>query len=232
MRFTFVRGFAIVAAFALAACGGRTMVPMSQPASGFPAFDNVAPSTSDPCPTLSKDGLWYFHGPCLAEDVKKSSTEFKFKGYKGITQTVKYPAVSGSVAANTTFVTAEGTGNSDITGTFSGEKFPIYGSKDVKCLGASSSSEKCAGKAVVYDLLVNASTNSVTFTGSPSIALTAPTVLKHKHQCTLNQFIQSRGYQVTPVQGKIEKGAVTLPVDTFSFHLNSHTIEVFAVSCM
>jgi hypothetical protein len=229
LRVIIAHGLAIFTVLALTACGSRSMVPSQTPASAFSYTGDVAPSATDPCKTLSTEGLWFFHGPCILESVKKSGTTYALKALAGITQTVKLQAVSGSVPANTGVVTAEGIGKSDITGTFSGKTFPLYGSD---CVNASSSATTCTGKAIVYDILVNISANSVTFTGSPSITLTAPTPLKHKKKCTLNQWngVGSQ-YLVTPVTGNIKKGKVTLPVYPSSFHLNTHTVDTFAISC-
>jgi hypothetical protein len=229
MRATITRGLVIFSVLALTACGSRGTLPSQTPASGFSFTGDIAPSATDPCKTLSTEGLWYFHGPCILENVKKSGTTFALKKLAGITQTVKLQAVSGSAPANTGIVTAEGTGKSDITGTFSGRTFPLYGSD---CVNTSSSATACAGKAIVYDILVNISENDVTFTGSPLITLTAPTPLKHKKKCTLNQWNGTGSeYLVTPVTGNVKKGKVTLPVFASPFHLNGHTIDTFAISC-
>ena len=230
----FVRYFCFFAALALAACGGRSIVPMQSPFTALSFDGNAVANATDPCETLSKDGIWYFHGPCLAQDVKKTSTTYKLKAYKGIAQTLKYPALSASLPANSTLITGEGTGSSDITGTFTGTKFPLYGAKGVPCVNGSGSSGSCVGTALVYDLLANATANNAMFTGSPSIALVARS-LKHDRSCVLNQLIQ-RGagwaWEVTPVGSFTKKDTVSLPTDSISFHVDSHTIEVLAVSCL
>jgi hypothetical protein len=83
-------------------------------------------------------------------------------------------------------------------------------------------------------LLANDSTSvSVEFVGSPSIELTAAKILKHKHQCTLDQFRSSSGaYEITPVVGTVRKGTVKLPVSTTPFFLGSHIFGVYVVSCV
>jgi hypothetical protein len=234
MRFTIMRGVAIFTVLALTACG-RGMVPVQTPASGFSFSGAAVQNAADPCETLSKEKLWYFHGSCLAEKVNGADgTAFQLTSYKGITELLELTPVSGSVPANTSFVTGDGTGSSDITGTYKGEKFPLYDSKGAPCISPTSSATKCAGKAIVYDLLFNDSKNEVTFMGSPSVLLTAPTPLKHQKTCTLNQLVQSGGkwaYQVTPVTGKIKNGKVTLPVYPFSVQFVAHSFKVLAISC-
>ncbi|HTU82508.1 MAG TPA: hypothetical protein VMF61_10285 [Candidatus Acidoferrales bacterium] len=246
MRFTLVRVLAFFGVLALAACGGSGITPMQPgmasqafaPASAvdasFPFRGDLVPDVTDPCKTLSTEGLWYFKGSCLGEDVKKSGTVYKLKVYRGITQTLSYPATSGTVAPKTELVTGEATGKGDITGSLSGSKFPLFGS--VKCTGGSSSgTTACPGKALMYDLLVNvsASTNA-NFVGSPSMTFKGATALKGKHTCVLDQLIQSGGswaYQVTPVTGPVKKGSVTIPEHPGTFTIDHHGISVLAVSC-
>ncbi|MBV8153021.1 MAG: hypothetical protein JO192_13065 [Candidatus Eremiobacteraeota bacterium] len=229
------RCFVVCTIASLAACGGRNVVPVPSTFAGpsFVGFD--VPNAGKPCQTLSHQGVWFFHGSCTSAYVKSGKTTFKLKAYKGITQTVQYPAVSGSVPAKTTFVTGEATGNGDVTGKFQGQKFPIFGSKKVPCIDQSGSPQTCNGKAVVYDLLVNGTTNTVNFTGSPSFAIRAPTILKPWRSCILQQMIQAGSgfaYQQTPVAQFVKNGRVTLPVYPSSFHMNAHTVEVFAIDCI
>lgn len=229
-----VRSFVIFATLGLTACGGSAVVPpQSSGPSSIPFTASLVPDITDPCQTLSKEGLWYFHGSCLGESVKSKATLFKLKSYKGILQTLHFPAVSGSVHSGTKIVAGEGTNTKDITGKFQGTKFPFYASSGVQCVNQYGSATGCAGKAVIYDLLVNDSENSVTWTGSPSIMLESKKAFKHKKNCTLNQMISEGGwaYQLTPVTGLIKKGKVTLPVFSMSFGISAHTLEVLAVSC-
>ena len=155
------------------------------------------------------------------------------KSYKGISQTLRFPSLSGSVPSGTKIVVGEGTTAKDITGTFEGTKFPIYGSSSVPCVNQYGSATGCAGKAVIYDGLVNPGQSGVTWNGSPAITLESSTAFKHKKHCTLNQLIADGGwaYQSTPVTGVIKKNKVTLPVFATSYSVNAHTINVLAVSC-
>jgi hypothetical protein len=234
---TIVRLLAAAALIALAACGGRGVMPAQAPASGLSFAPNAGPSAVDPCATLGKSGLWYFHGSCLSENVKKSATTFKLKGYKGIAQTLKYPAASAGVPARTTFVTGEGTGKLDITGTYQKSKFPLYGSKGVPCINQSGSTEACSNTPFLYDLLVNDSANTVTFAGSPSIALFSHG-LKHFRSCILFQLIpigSAWAWQQTPVAEFVtRRERLMLPSypTQGGFHMNARTIEVFSVICL
>lgn len=232
MRFTFSRGIAVFAIVAVASCGGRGVVPTQPSNPGIPFAGTMAPSATNPCATLDKEGTWYFHGPCIAENVKQSATIFKLKSYRSVTQILKYPAVSGKAPAKTAFVTGEATGKKDVTGTFQGTKFPLYGSSSGPCVGNYGSAQACSGKAVVYDLMVNAGTTNVSFVGSPSITLTGK-VLRHKTTCTLNQLIRAGGwaYQATPVTATIAKGKVQLPQFPNTYNMDTHTVYVFAISC-
>jgi len=233
MRFSIVRGVAVFVIFALAACGGRAIVPTQSSAPGMPFTGDLAPRVTNPCATLGSEGVWHFHGSCLSANVKQSATLFKLKAYRGITQILKYPAVSGKAPSKTPLITGEATGHGDITGTFQGTKFPVYGSSSVPCVNQYGSAASCSGKAVLYDLMVNPGTTTVNFVGSPSVALTAGSVLKKKKTCTLNQMVQDGGwaYEPTPVTAAVKKGKVVLPTDGLPYHMDSHTVEVFAISC-
>lgn len=232
MLSTLVRRGGIIAVLALYACGSRAMVPVQSPASsGISLAGATVSHGGNPCQALSKQGLWYFHGSCLQEGVKAKATSFRLKPYKGITQTVRFPAYNGTVASGAKLVVGEGTNAKDITGTFQGSRFPLYGK--VPCVNQYGSSAACAGKAVIYDMFVNATSNGLNWSGSPAITLASGKALKRATTCTLNQMISQGGfsYQITPVTGTIKNGRVTLPVNPMSFGVSARTIDVLVVSC-
>src|SRR5262249_17953318 len=156
---------------------------------------------------------------------------FKLKSYKGITQTLTFGTVKGSVAPGTTFVVGDGTSDKDITGAFESTKFPIYGT--VQCWNQNNSQTACVGKAIVYDVVVNAGQTTVSWVASPSIAITAPNALAHKKRCTLNQMTPEGGfiYQVSTVTGKVKNGKVVLPHFKTTFTVGGQIATILAISC-
>jgi hypothetical protein len=232
MNCTLLRSAAFFCVFALAACGGRSIVPAQNPStSGAPFAPALSPDVTNPCKTVSSAGFWFFKGSCVAGNVKPKSTTFKLKSYKGITQTLSFGTVKGSVPPATTFVVGDGTSDKDITGTFENYKFPIYGT--VQCWNQNNSQTACVGKAIVYDLVVNASQTTVSWVATPSIAITAPAALAHKKRCTLNQMTPEGGliYFVSSVTGKVKNGKVVLPHLKTTFALGGQIATVLAISC-
>ncbi|MBV8374748.1 MAG: hypothetical protein JO302_04490 [Candidatus Eremiobacteraeota bacterium] len=239
MKFTLACAFATLGILAVAACGGRSVAP-TQPFEVMPqAFTPTSgPNGIDPCKKLSSF-TWYFKGPCIAQTIQKNSTEFKLKNYKGVAQSVTYPPPSGSVLGDTVFVTGEGTGRSDISGTSYGSKFPFYGTKGVPCENPSSSTVPCPGKLLMYDLMDDTSKNNLTFTAGPTFKFTTAKDLTGKSTCTVNELTQafsSSGsswfYIVSPVTGRVKDRSVIIPGNkTYKFEPAHNQMVVLAISC-
>lgn len=154
----------IVAAVALAACGGHGVVPAQGVA---PSISNGIASNgfaagpdgkTSPC---NIKGMYYFHGSCRPFNLNMTkATTVKlgqFAPYQGITITTTFSAFTNppkvqSVSA----VMGDAIGkNNDITGTVKGKAFPLYGAgKDCVYNGKPAT---CPGKPFVYAELINKS---------------------------------------------------------------------------
>lgn len=154
---------AIVAAIALAACGGHGVVPSQGVApalsNGFAAngFAAGPDAKKSPCDI---QGMYYFHGSCRTFSLnmtKATSVKLgQFGAYHGITITTTFSAFTNppnvqSVPA----VMGDAIGSGDITGLVKGKAFKLYG--DGKDCVYANKPATCPGKPFVYAELVNMS---------------------------------------------------------------------------
>jgi hypothetical protein len=90
--------------------------------------------------------------------------------YKGLTTTVGFP--SSDAPPQTPFIVGEGTNLTDITGTYGGVKFPLFGT--IPCLSVKGQTVPCqVGADFLYLIVINASpTTDVRFISTPKVTVT------------------------------------------------------------
>lgn len=195
----------VVAAFAvtgLAACAAQTVVPSSTQ-SGYPSAAAPAahrpfamtfqarfsPAAARPC---NISGIWYFKGSCVAYTMRSTGGTAKLKTFKGRAYSLGFP--KNNAPANTKFVIGDGTSSADIRGTLNGAPFPIYGK--VPCYDiVKAAIVPCPGQAIVYNLVLNGSSNTVNFSGTPKIVVTY-TGLSDYTKCQLDILAHSASQYV------------------------------------
>jgi hypothetical protein len=170
MRLLIIRSgaAAIVAAVALAACGGHGVVPQSvSQTSAFAPLSDVAQAVSPDKSPCNHPGMYYFLGSCAAFKLKMSGVTTVPLGsktpYKGIKITTTFGSGNGPAFDNppkgVSFVDAvmgDAIGKGDITGQVGGKSFPLYGAgKD--CVNGNGQAVFCSGKPFVYAELINMS---------------------------------------------------------------------------
>jgi hypothetical protein len=169
MRLTIISSVfaAVIAAAALAACGGHGVVPSQSFASGNSmamsnggsSFAALEDAKVHPCDI---SGLYYFHGNCVKFTLSvtgNTTVELgKFGAYHGIKITTTFSAMENppqgvkSVAA----IMGDAIGDGDITGTVKGKAFPLYGHGN-DCVNSQGKAVSCPGKPFVYAELINTS---------------------------------------------------------------------------
>ncbi|MGA8535438.1 MAG: hypothetical protein WB615_15120 [Candidatus Tumulicola sp.] len=184
MRLTIIgSGFAaVVAAAALAACGGHGTVPSQSFASGNSmamgdGASPFAPSENAKVHPCDVTGLYYFHGNCVKFTLsltKNTSVELgKFGAYHGIKITTTFSVMENppkgitSVAA----IMGDAIGDGDITGTVKGKAFPLYGHGE-NCVNSEGKKEFCPGKPFVYAELINTSKYTLKPKDTPKFYIT------------------------------------------------------------
>lgn len=158
---------AIVAAVALAACGGHGVVPQGvSQTSAFAPLNDVAQAVSPDASPCSIPGLYYFMGSCAAFHLKMNGTTVVPLGsktpYKGIKITTTFGAFENPPKVPyIDAVMGDAIGKGDITGKVGGKSFPLYGvGKD--CVSSNGQAEFCPGKPFVYAELINLSKGKYT----------------------------------------------------------------------
>ena len=210
---------------ALAACAGNATIPASQSAAQ-PLLAPAAPAAvaadpiarafvplagvraaGSPC---NISGFWYFRGLCAAFYMAKAGGTVALKPFLGVGVTLGFQ--KNNAPAKTTFIAGDGTSLKNITGTFKGKKFPLYGS--IGCVDYYGKATKCTGKALVYFVMINATTTTVKFSGVPSVTVSAATF--PGKTCRQNALVPSGntyvwGWVPSPVAPK--RGKVTFPTN-------------------
>jgi len=163
MRFSFIRTSAavVVASIALAACGGRGVVPTSS----VPGMTgNVAPAAASPCAYAKLP--WYFKGACVATTLTSKGGTVKLPAYKNITASITLGANTASGKVN--FIVGDATGHKDITPLAVTKAFPKY--SQTTC----SSKNGCPGTPIFYLEAANGSKATITFSKSTTFQVKAP----------------------------------------------------------
>ena len=183
---------AIVAAVALAACGGHGVVPSQSFASG-----NAVSTGSDALLNAVSDakvskcditGMYYFHGSCVPFNLNMNSNTTielgKYGAYHGIKITTTLSTIQNPPKGVKTipFIMGDAVGNGDITGQVKGKSFPLYGhGKD--CVNSQGKAEYCPGKPFVYAELINSSTHTLKPKDTPKFYITDSNGFPGKRLC-------------------------------------------------
>lgn len=192
MRFSFVRTgiVATAAAIALAACGGRGIVPSQSAAPDL----SLVPQAANPCYTSAVQPAWIFKGSCKITKLPPGGTKIALAAYKGMTETVTLPKNTGKDGA---FVLVDAVGGADITKykTLAMPKLP-----------------STVGKSALYVEAVNA-TKGLMFTAGSLVFLTKGTF--PGKTCTLS-LLQQRSKTsfawTATIQEPVKAGAVTYTI--------------------
>ncbi|HTA37454.1 MAG TPA: hypothetical protein VK760_00175 [Candidatus Acidoferrales bacterium] len=157
---------AALALTALAACSGATTIPYQGQTAGEPGDPLVrTANASSPCDI---SGFWYFHGSCEAIRMKPKGVSVALRRYNGLT--LKESFSKNFATEDPAFVIGEGTSAHDITGLNGGQTFPVYGS--VACSSLSGDAVTCPGRAVLYNVIENAGSETVVFNATPLFEIT------------------------------------------------------------
>jgi hypothetical protein len=183
---------AIVAAIALAACGGHGVVPSQSFTSGnaVSAGSNVLLNAVSDAKVSKCDiaGMYYFHGSCVAFTLNllgNTTIELgKYGAYHGIKITTTLSAISSPPKGVKTVpaIMGDAIGNGDITGQVGGKSFPLYGhGKD--CVNSQGKAEYCPGKPFVYAELINQSKYTLKPKDTPKFYITDSNGFPGKNNC-------------------------------------------------
>jgi hypothetical protein len=166
MAMRFVRPItALSCAALLAACAGAKSSDTSSNTSAAAAAPYAVAAPSSPC---SLPGAWYFQGSCTVENVTSGGAVMVLREYRGISIAVTFG--DNDAASRVPFVLGDAYDNGDITGLLNGRiRFAGFGK--TKCLTPGRVPVPCTGTAVIYLVVVNAGTQTVTFKSTPTIAL-------------------------------------------------------------
>jgi hypothetical protein len=245
MQFRLPRiGVAALFALGLAACSGQSTVPSAAPQvlgpdmlstaaltmHAAPFGDAISPDAKSPCDLGTS--IWYFKGTCVLAAIKSSPNTVALKAYKTYTLSLSFPK---SDAKNTPFILGEGTSSKDITGTYSGSKFPDYGS--VPCYTTKGKTAKCTGKGFLYLFVANAATTgSVTFPSVPGASITTTGSFPGTKSCSATQLAftssgQVAGWYLPTGSAKPAGKTVSVPGFKGAFAFKAHTFSVVGFTC-
>jgi hypothetical protein len=181
---------ALACAAALCACGGSgssstadnatadnstasptagDATPLSAATSLTAAGTTAAPSggatPNSPC---NLPGGWYFQGACTVESVTSGGAVLVLPSYRGISIAVTFGP--NDAQSRVPFILGDAIGDRDISGLLNGSiRFAGFG--ETKCLTPRRSPIPCSGKALIYLIVVNAGSQTVTFKATPTIAI-------------------------------------------------------------
>lgn len=198
---------AVVAAVALAACGGHGVVPSQLAPNGAvaPAGNAVLGVVPDGKSKCDIPGIYYFHGDCVAFNLSMNATTIvklgKYGAYKGIKITTTFGVFQNPPKGVKTIAALMGdaTGSGDITGTIGGKSFPIYGAgKD--CVNNTGQPIYCPGKPFVYAELINTSKYTLKPKYTPGFNITDTNGFPGKRLC-FPAILTAKGWQPNTTLG-------------------------------
>jgi hypothetical protein len=173
-------GIAALVSLGLAACSGQSTVPSAAP-QAFAPQSAAIPDAKSKC---ALKNVYNFKGTCVSVAVKSGGGAAKLSAYKGLALIVGF---GKSNANGSSFLLADGTSSTDITGTMGSAKvaFPNYGGK-TPCYTLQGKATKCpAGSGVLYFLVANAGANPVAFKALPGVKITSSGAFPAKKSCTM-----------------------------------------------
>lgn len=210
---------AIVAAVALAACGGHGVVPSQgfapNVSNGF-AANGLAVSPDGKTSPCSIKGMYYFHGSCRAFNLNMTKpTTVKlgqFGAYHGIKITTTFGAFTNPPKVqNVPAVMGDAIGtNGDITGLVKGKAFKLYGDgKDCVYAGKPAT---CPGKPFVYAELVNQSQYTLKPQLTPKFVISDSNgfPVGQKNQCFPAELTAKGWLPQTNVHGTPKNGVLVI----------------------
>ena len=227
MRFAFLfRSVAALTVVALAACAGQNAVPSAGP--GFSPYATAA----SPC---NISGIWYFAGACAKKQMPSGGATYRLLPvFDGIRLYIQFP--QNNAPKNDTFVIGAGTSDANITGTFDGIAFPLYGSKGYPCYRYNTTTKTpCVGKGLVYAAIVNKGKAAVTFQKTPSVTIIASKFYGTK--CTLDQLVDNGngvilGWEITPLSAAPSRKKLVIPSASIPLVIaQGQKFYTFAISC-
>lgn len=226
---------AIVALFFVSSCsspGSNAALPSGSTAAqpiGSGVADSIGPLSegNDSCKQLP--GGWRFGGSCVQKDVNPSGDIYSLDVYKGIKATMILP--TNNAGKNDLFVVAEGTSDKDITGTYAGKKFPVFGS--LPCYESSTGKRiACYGKPLVYVLFYNKSDASVTFDNKTGLRFNISAAKFPGKVCQIAGLDGVKAWYEYQVYGTVKDGKSTYDFDPQgALVFNPNVFELFAFSC-
>lgn len=183
---------AIAIAVALAACGGRGVIPSQ---SGAPDSNAFTAMSSNPCYTKAVQPAWIFKGSCVIGKLPAKGKTFKLAPYKGVTVSVTLPA--NDAKGNPTFVLVDAIGGKV-------KDIKPYKKKPFPLIPASS------GKSVIYIEAVN-SFGGLTFSKKSLVVTATANKLPGSH-CSV-ALLQQKGSKFSwftiPVPPAVKGGTIT-----------------------
>ena len=191
-----------------------------------PAVRSFASSAS-PCDIT---GFWYFHGACKTFYVDGKGKTLRLRHYRGMSLTL---ALLPNVPVKSSqFVAGIGTSDTDITGTYHGASFPLYGSID--CVDLDNTKTACVGKAFLYMFMDNASPRPVGFNADPGFTIVSKSGYPGT-RCQLNSLTVTSSGQLAwvrfPILGRVVHQSVKFKPWTAALLLRPDYKAVFAFSC-
>jgi hypothetical protein len=209
---TITIGAAFIAAAALSACAGRSVVPSEDFASGSGAAMLVAPaaaSTPSPC-NKTNPPMYDFYGACAPFTLHEGTATVvdlgKVSHYGGIVIDTTYSKNSGGPSQGVPAVMGDALGTGDIKGMVGGKAFQNYGATN-NCIGSNGKPAKCVGKAFVYAELINNSNYTLKPAATPGFAIT-----------------DTHGYPGKTCFPSIYKSGLWQPENNLSAHPNGNTL--------
>jgi len=220
---------AIALLSALSGCTGNNA---SNAANSATATELASQPPSSPC---DLPGGWFFRGACRLELVTAPGAAVALPAYRGFAVNVTFGANDAPGAIP--FVVGDALGDGDITGRLNGTiDFRGYG--DAKCVTKSRVLAPCAGKTVIYAIVVNAGRVRVRFKASPTVVVSSVHGFPG-NQCAIATMIwgneAGKGVEawVVPPHFAVPNG-VTLRFDSepgAQTYASGGNFTVFAVVC-
>jgi hypothetical protein len=226
MYFAFFRHWLV--ALTVAALVGCASGPIEPPA---PAAVSQGPvdRLPDAASKCKIPGFWYFKGSCVEFDM--TAGPLALAPYKGLTTKVNFPP--SNAPPQTPFIVGEGTNATDITGTYGGKKFPLFGS--ISCLNTMGQTVTCPVAAdFLYLIIINASpTTDVRFNATPAVTVTSAAGFPGKKcgSAVLEISGSTLAYVLVPKRAKLVGGTEKFPPFTVPLTIPHANFLVFGFYC-
>ena len=164
--------------------------------------------------------------------MRPSDTKVALDQYRGITLTMTWPGDSPPQSKNN-FVTGDAIGKGDITGTYNGTVFPLYGT--VGCINESFQKTRCIGTAFLYSITANATSFEIGWGHGPKFVITNtkayPGSTCQNIGLLYSPQLKKWFWQIWPTSGKPVSNTLTIPYWDNPLSIPSDGTLIVGVMC-